>query len=390
MHDSSPPPLDCNDFDGILFVSRVMRKAGAGTLFFQSLVDSLLYAEKYNLYPFLWINSADNLPCYDPKVHGEGQNITFEHLTGDISGIRGEGDMACSTREGLRPGPPLYGKTLRTESYTLVGNGLWQSYFDPVSEYPFSSCKSKPVFEMTQRQVLPDMHRCSEFAVRGWAFRGIPKALLPGDMPIRDWLYDHRLRAAGIVNRHFRPQPWLLEKVEQANPVTDGNCLAVHIRLTDKGSGREKQGLEVYQPYIEAYSKAAPNDASRIYIATDDATVLETIKTEWWQHLSDRVISQPGVFRSDVMNVPTFFLMQNDKHRSNTEALVEMYAMSKCSYFVHGSSGMAEAVVYINPKIHAHSVNIDDPDRISPLAFGAMVHNLEGQHEPSNDNQSPD
>ena len=37
----------CDDYDGILFISRVIRGAGAGTVFFQSIVSSLLYAERY-------------------------------------------------------------------------------------------------------------------------------------------------------------------------------------------------------------------------------------------------------------------------------------------------------------------------------------------------------
>ena len=52
-----------------------------------------------------------------------------------------------------------------------------------------------------------------------------------------------------------------------------------------------------------------------------------------------------------------FALLQDNKHFSNIEALIEIYAMSKCQYFVHGYSGMAEAVTYINyPLLHDQSV----------------------------------
>ena len=36
-------------------------------------------------------------------------------------------------------------------------------------------------------------------------------------------------------------------------------------------------------------------------------------------------------------------------------------------------SGMAEAVVYINPELHAQSVNIDDEERVTPDEFAQMV-----------------
>jgi hypothetical protein len=443
--DNESEACACAKADGILFISRVIRKAGAGTMFFQSIVDSLLYAEKYNLVPYIWINDDENQPCYDHAVHGiASNNRTARKKVGSITNLKGEGGMACETEEGTRPGPPSY-TNLQPQTYTLIGNGLWQSYFEPIPmisslphHVPLSfhqphsnsgttdpscavACSQKPVFEMTRSQVMPDMHRCSEFAVRGWAFRGIPKALLPkyyensdkeksGKIDDRnqpttsvmaDWLWNHRQRAAPIVQRYFHLQPWLQERVELANPTLRSSnpmgatekhysslasrqsrscCLAAHIRLTDKASGRDKKGLEAYRPYIEAFAKATaflPKEEREsllpfIYIATDDASVLPTIQKEW-KIVSNRVRFQPDTYRSQEEHLPTFKLLAHDKHRSNTEALVDIYAMSKCCYFVHGYSGMSEAVVYINPKLHALSVNIDDDERMTPKEFEHLV-----------------
>eukprot|EP00548_Thalassiothrix_antarctica_P006452 CAMPEP_0194148188 /NCGR_PEP_ID=MMETSP0152-20130528/30642_1 /TAXON_ID=1049557 /ORGANISM="Thalassiothrix antarctica, Strain L6-D1" /LENGTH=72 /DNA_ID=CAMNT_0038849551 /DNA_START=26 /DNA_END=241 /DNA_ORIENTATION=+ len=49
--------------------------------------------------------------------------------------------------------------------------------------------------------------------------------------------------------------------------------------------------------------------------------------------------------------------------------------MSKCQYFVHGYSGMAEAVTYINyPLLHDQSVNIDDDkNKPTPKQFQKMI-----------------
>ena len=113
----------CDGFDGIMWVSRVIRKAGAGTMFFQSIVDSLIYAEKYNLRPWIWINDDENKPCYDPKVHGAGPNTTYSHLTGVIKELVGEGKMACKTKHGTRPGPPDY-LHLEMADHTVIGNGM--------------------------------------------------------------------------------------------------------------------------------------------------------------------------------------------------------------------------------------------------------------------------
>jgi hypothetical protein len=377
----------CDGYDGILFISHVLATAGAGTLFFLSLVDSLLYAEKYNLYPFIHVNNDLNRPCYDPKVHGNGSTIVeFSHLTGRISSLIGKGNMSCwnkqETQRMRRPGPPIM-EDFYTKNYTLKGNGLWNSYFEPVTPYPFDddSCQETPVFQMKRHDIDKEMHRCSEVAVRSWLFQGTPRALLPQkNESLRDWLWGNRRRASSIVHKHYSLLPWLQELVDKANP-EPRNCLAAHIRLTDKAAvvARDKKGLEVYQPYIEAYANATRDDKSPIYIATDDARVLETIQKAWDPEISARVIVQSGVTRS-TSNKSTFSILKNDKHRSNSEALVEMYAMSKCSFFVHGFSGMAEAVVYLNPSLHEKSVNIDDPERQSPKEFGSMVEDAMKQH----------
>ncbi|KAI2492547.1 glycolipid 2-alpha-mannosyltransferase [Fragilaria crotonensis] len=215
-----------------------------------------------------------------------------------------------------------------------------------------------------------------------------------------DWLWQHRQRAAPIVRRYFHLQPWLQARVDAANNSTkrrvldnhdyrqQTSCLAVHIRLTDKASGRDKKGLDAYRPYMEAFAKAVTSISKSIsssssvmkysiYIATDDATVLPTIQNEWTPRVASRLVYQPNTFRSHDEDLPTFKLLAEDKHRSNTEALVDMYAMSKCEYFVHGYSGMAEAVVYINPKLHSKSVNIDDEERMTPSQFERMVRKTE-------------
>lgn len=362
----------CDEYQGILFIDRALPKAGAGTLFFQSLVDSLIYSDKYNLMPFLWLNDGSNKPCYDWKVHGLNGHtaMPFSHhlLKGEITRIPGEGDMECGWKGGRQLGPPIFDNP-QNSTITLTGNGLWQSYFLPLTTddiFQDSSCISKPFFAMEASHIKPDMHFCSDFAVRGWSFKWLPKALQPNQRSTKDWLWDNRQRASQVVQKYFRLQPWLQARVEYANP-SPRFCLAAHIRLTDKGSGRVKQGLEAYAPYIQAYARATASHPvvdvrqSPIYLATDDATVLQTIQTSWDTKVSSRVIVQEGALRSD-STTPTFKLVEDDKHRSNTEALIEIYSMAKCSYFVHGFSGMAEAVVYLNPTLHSRSVNIDDYD----------------------------
>lgn len=146
--------------------------------------------------------------------------------------------------------------------------------------------------------------------------------------------------------------------------------------MTDKGNGRVKQPLSVFQAYAEAYAKVSGGGKS-IFIATDDATVLTTIQTQWKIDASSSSLIkyQDAAIRMNGGSAAIFHDYQNETHRTNTEGLVDIYAMSKCDFFVHGYSAMAEAVIYIHPDLHNRSVNVDVPKQeIIPVKeFERMV-----------------
>ncbi len=360
----------CHNYTGILHISRVFKKAAAGTFFFQSIVDSFLYAQQHNLYPFVWIDRlADDQPCFDPKIHGQKMQGSYIHLKGHIeSANSNKKDGRCHQE----PGSPNFQDTFPS-TIELYGNGIWESYFQMSHPIPFldPSCQEKAVFSLSQDQLLPGLHYCSTTAVRGWVYPRLDSRLRPINQTTREWLSDHRRRASRIVHKHFHLQPWLQEIVDAHNGLnSDERCLGVHIRLTDKGSGRNKTGVDSYLPYLEAYARAAPN--STIFLATDDATVRQQLKNASPLLRSTVIRHQKGALLSD-SNAPTFTAFSTQKHRLNTEALVDVYALSRCQYLVHGYSAMAEAAVYLNPDLDRFSINVDDPDAPSPLQFQALI-----------------
>ena len=54
---------------------------------------------------------------------------------------------------------------------------------------------------------------------------------------------------------------------------------------------------------------------------------------------------------------------------------MDIYSMSRCDFFVHGFSAMAEATVYIQRELHNRSANVDiEPiERMSADDFRTMV-----------------
>ena len=372
----------CDSYDGILHISQGDGNSATATTFFVHVINQLQYAEKYNQLPWVHLNDHSR-PIYDPAVHSKG-NLTVEVLRGaQIGHATGEGRLACFVKGAKQPRPvdPIVDlSSLEPWQYTVAGTGVWTSYFEaviprfpPSKSIDVESCRKKPLLSFTISDIYPGFHKCTVDAVRSWAYRGIPQEASPnyerdGDLAIHKWLGRHRRTGHGIWKRYdIQLNEEMSKRVDDTTQSLDNNCLAMHIRMTDKGNGRQKVPLETFRPYAEAFIKGG---GKSIFVATDDAKVLRLINTTWPQHVASSVYSQTEAFHSETGS-PTF--VQIPQHRGNIEALLDIYSMAKCSFFVHGFSAMAEAVAYLNLDLHNRSVNVDDGNRVSVDSFEQMV-----------------
>jgi hypothetical protein len=330
------------------------------------------------------------------------EHSNYTHWRGDILNVNNNDDdeEKCLTQPDR---PDFNPNHWERQNFSLQGNGIWQPYFQP-TPIPFDEpCYQQlPVFELSRKQLLPGMHYCSDMAVKGWTFPNLKDTLRPEyqQTTTNDWLWGHRQRASQIVQKYFALQPWLQQKMDAAVAVLDDpstkqqekqkSCLAVHIRLTDKGSGREKQGIDAYLPYIEAFVRATLENNNNnnsndnkddnepvIFLATDDARTLDQLLDASPSLLKRSMFqTQPNVLLSSSEQA-TFSAFHTQRHRLNTETLVDIYSLSKCQFLVHGYSAVAEAAVYLNPTLHHHhrSVNIDVPpdERMDVAAFQDRV-----------------
>jgi hypothetical protein len=361
----------CDGKDGILLIQRGDRQSAVGTMFFLYAVNQLIYADKNNLQP--WIHFLPKPPCYDPGVHGTS-TTTFQMMTGPTEEqIYGTGDQFCrfAQQNSYYPGPLKFPKQFQLQNFSLKGNGVFETYFHSFG-YPLDdiSCRDKPLVILKPPSVDPGMHFCAPWAAQAWPHRTIPLAYRPEgqNITVHEWLQTKRLLAATQVQRYFKPLPWLMYHVRMTNP--SSQCLSMHIRMTDKGNGRTKQPLIRFQEYAEAYTKVSKGNP--IYVATDDATVIRTIQATW---KISSLRYQKAAIRMEGGSSAIFHQFLNETHRTNTEGLVDIYAMSNCHFFVHGYSAMAEATIYVNPKLHYRSVNVDVPvkEKKSVEEFQQMV-----------------
>lgn len=110
----------------------------------------------HNLMPFVHFDVGTG-QIYDAHVHDAPPTV-FQMIKGlEIHSV------------GRQDGPPgrpnldpnLY-RFKEKEDVVLLGNGIWGTYFEPISDFDYmdESCTSKPLFEFSHSQIFPGEFTC--------------------------------------------------------------------------------------------------------------------------------------------------------------------------------------------------------------------------------------
>ena len=317
----SPTNRACDGYDGVLLISAVGRKASTATAFFTSVLNQLIFADKHNLKPWVHLrNKSDGLIIYDEKVHNETSNTvrTFEMVHGmAVRFARHE-----SSDHEIYPDRPDKKSPLKQVQFTVPpGNGIWNSYFEPVSDFVpgDESCRSKPLIEMEEVLVSPGMEAYCPWSVKAWRYDNIPGSLLQSAtkgsssmVSMEDWLGPMRVKAYEITNKYVRFQPYIVRRVEEVNPDSNQPCLGVHIRLADKqGKYRRKVKAGDFRDYIDAFARAG---GRTVYVASDAQRPLQFMNKNFPEHLKTMIQTQGDhTVRSFAGEYPTHIL--DNHHR---------------------------------------------------------------------------
>jgi hypothetical protein len=131
--------------------------------------------------------------------------------------------------------------------------------------------------------------------------------------------------------------------------------LGMHIRHGDKYIERKVIKTGKFLRYAKAFVE---NGGGSIYVASDSAKVFEKIEKSWPKNVSSHVVRQPCIGLTN--NGTAAFDLGHSAHRTNTEALTDLLALSKCTFLLHGLSALSEAVLYMNPGLIERSINLED------------------------------
>jgi len=186
-----------------------------------------------------------------------------------------------------------------------------------------------------------------------------------------------RRKAHRTVQKYYRFRPHIIRRADKVNPpVTDELCLAVHLRNGDKaGKFRSKVTTEHFLPYFEAFADAG---GQSIYVASDSSRALQYIENNFPRNLSRLVRTQGAQVVRTAKDWSTH--LGDSHHRVNSETLVDILALSRCQLLLHTHSTVSEAAIYLNLNLHNNSVNLENPERLSPVQFGELARSVLRQH----------
>jgi hypothetical protein len=366
-----PTHQACKGYAGILHISKSGVDAAVGMTFFHFVLNQLIYADTHNLKPWIHLSNS-TYKIWDQRVHGVGPVVKFTMKT----------NMEASVETNARLNASFCPSVLRVDDkrsmdgdISVEGTGVWEHYLEQVSDFVPSdaSCRNRHFVTLDYKMLVPGIHLHCRWACRSWRYDELPPwTALVEATKYQEWLEPMRMRAHEVVSKYFRFRPHLWQR---ANSVLYGNgpivpCLGLHVRLGDKrGVHRSIVAVRRFTPYVKAF---VDNGGSCVYLATDSLSAIHFIEKKWPASLKAAVRSQGhSIVRSVLgVSVPD---MEDDHHRTNSEALVDMLALSKCDILLHGFSTVSEAAIYINPKLHNQSVNLEYQNIMSDENYQTLV-----------------
>jgi hypothetical protein len=362
----------CQNYDGVLHISQGDVEGAAGTIFFLFVLNQLSYADRYNLLPWVHLNNVSKY-VYDPRVHGALPPMSFPMMAGINASWVQYADPTDQRRFPYSGKPMQIQRKLTEQMVTVSGNGVWNSYFHSVSQFSPKdpSCRNKALVKLTPSQIIPSLHVNCPWSIRAWRYGGLPSGLRHEELSYDEWVAPMRARGHDLIQKYVRVQSHLQVLADKANPST--NCMALHIRHSDKANRRKRIPVKKFLPYVQAYAEAQKGGKDysyTIYLATDSDKVIDEIHRTWPANTVSRIKWQKGVVRSND-TTPVFTMASH--HSTNTQVLVDIVAMSKCQYLLHGFSAVSEAVHYFNPSLHDQSVNLEIRKHASVPHFQSMV-----------------
>ena len=132
--------------------------------------------------------------------------------------------------------------------YHFDGNGVWENYFEPVSDFTPGdpSCQDKPLVTMDLYHITPGIHGFAEWAPRCWRYQYVPDYMTKPHIPLQEWLQPQRKVANRVLTKYIKFLPHIKDRAESVNPdcsLEENACLGMHIVILTKPQADELSRL---------------------------------------------------------------------------------------------------------------------------------------------------
>ncbi len=123
-----------------------------------------------------------------------------------------------------------------------------------------------------------------------------------------------------------------------------------------------KEYAEYIISYLKYYKKRGKNP--KIFVATDDKNYLSSLLDIVSSNCNITVcnVTEDIRYIQDVERSETplpVFKMKLSKYRIGIEVITDILFLSKCTWFIHSASAVAESVFYHNLELHFKSVHLE-------------------------------
>ena len=200
----------------------------------------------------------------------------------------------------------------------------------------------------------PEFHECDR-AGSCWRFN---------ETVFRRW----RLHGHAVVSRVHRLHAAYAATIEARwrafNPVGRQPVLGLHMRGSDKRSGRRKIYPCVFEAYLVDFFNAFPNGVA--YVATESSVYASYAHRAWRGRWGERVYV-PSIQTRVASKVANFVAASEKQLQVAHDVFVDMQLLARADYFLHGASAVAEAVIYTNPALHWRSTHLEYEAACAPM-----------------------
>ena len=168
--------------------------------------------------------------------------------------------------------------------------------------------------------------------------------------------YSTRLTMNRLINKYVKIKPEINKKVEIKIKELKQNPLGVHIRMTDKincvSHGEPRSGIPVsIDLYKKHINKKLEERDSKIFLATDDESVLNEMKIEY----GDKVITTNSIRSAGTKSIHHH--LSGSNRLKGEQVLIDCLVLSRCKHIIKGISNVALCAMFWNLDLTCDNLN---------------------------------